>query len=69
MTVKRLPVRGACAGLLLGLGVALILMMFGVIAFTVMWLVVITLVGLVAGVVFAYLTPARHRPPSPSTDI
>jgi len=59
MTAKRHPVRGFVAGLLLGLGVALLLFVLGVLPMTIAWLGIITLVGIVLGIVLAYVAPVR----------
>ena len=59
MTAKRHPVRGFFAGLFLGLGVALLLFVFGVLPMTIAWLGIITAVGIVLGIVLAYVAPAR----------
>ena len=59
MTAKRHPVRGFLAGLFLGLGVALLLFVLGVLPMTIAWLGIITLVGIVLGIVLAYVAPAR----------
>ncbi len=50
---------GFFAGLLLGLGVALLLFVFGVIPMTVMWLAILAIGVAVLGVVLAYVAPAR----------
>lgn len=60
MTVHRHPVRGFFAGLLLGIGIALILFVFGVIPMTVIWLGVLALGLAVLGVVAAYAAPVRR---------
>ena len=59
MTANRHPVRGFVAGLLLGLGVALLLFVLGVLPMTVAWLGIVTLVGVVLGVCLAYVAPVR----------
>jgi hypothetical protein len=59
MTAKRHPVRGFFAGLFLGLGAALLLFVLGVLPMTVAWLGIITLVGIVLGIVLAYVAPVR----------
>jgi hypothetical protein len=59
MTAKRHPVRGFFAGLFLGLGVALLLFVLGVLPMTIAWLGIITLVGIVLGIVLAYVAPVR----------
>jgi hypothetical protein len=59
MTAKRHPVRGFFAGLFLGLGVALLLFVLGVLPMTLAWLGIVTLVGVVVGIVLAYVAPVR----------
>jgi hypothetical protein len=59
MTAKRHPVRGFVAGLFLGLGVALLLFVLGVLPMTIAWLGIVTLAGIVLGVVLAYVAPVR----------
>ena len=59
MKARRHPVLGFFAGLILGLGIALLLFVFGIIPMTIMWLVILTLGCAVLGVVLAYVTPAR----------
>jgi multisubunit Na+/H+ antiporter MnhB subunit len=61
MTVHRHPVLGFFAGLLLGLGVVLLLFVFGVLPVTFVWFGVALIVGALVGVLVAYLAPARHR--------
>jgi len=57
--VHRRPVLGFFAGLVLGLGLALVLFVFGVVPTTVVWLAVITGLGVMLGLVTAYAAPAR----------
>jgi hypothetical protein len=57
--VVRRPVRGALAGLLLGLGVALVLVSFSVIALGTLAPLVVIVVGLVVGLLLATVVPAR----------
>jgi len=59
MKTRRHPVLGFFAGLFLGIGIALLLFVFGIIPMTVMWLVILTLGVAVLGVVLAYVAPAR----------
>jgi hypothetical protein len=59
MTAKRHPVRGFFAGLFLGLGAALLLFVLGVLPITVVWLGIVTLIGIVVGIVLAYVAPVR----------
>lgn len=49
------------AGLVLGLGVALVLFVFGVVPTTAVLLGVVMVVGAVLGVVAAYAAPVRGR--------
>lgn len=59
MKARRHPVRGFFGGLLFGLGLAMLLFVFGVIPMTALWLGILS-IGLAAlGVVIAYVTPAR----------
>lgn len=60
MTVHRHPVRGFFAGLFLGLGLGLMLIVFGIIPMSVMWLGVLTIGVAVLGVVLAYAVPVRQ---------
>ena len=59
MKTRRHPVLGFFAGLFLGIGIALLLFVFGIIPMTVMWLVILTLGVAVLGVVLAYVAPTR----------
>jgi hypothetical protein len=59
MKAKRHPVMGFFAGLFLGLGVAMLLFVFGIVPMTVVWLTVLALGMAVLGVVLAYVAPAR----------
>lgn len=56
---RRRPVLGFFAGLLFGLGVALMLAVLGVIPMSLVWLGVAAGAGAVLGLVLAYLAPAR----------
>jgi multisubunit Na+/H+ antiporter MnhB subunit len=60
-TTRRHPVLGFFAGLFLGIGIALLLFVFGLLPMTVMWLGVITIGFAVLGVLLAYAVPARGR--------
>jgi len=64
MTARRHPVRGLFAGLFLGIGAALLLFVFGVLPFTLAMLGIVTAVGVVVGVVLAYLAPERSADPA-----
>jgi hypothetical protein len=55
------PVRGFFGGLFVGLGVALLLFLYGKIAFGTLTPYVIILAGVAVGVAWAYVAPARHR--------
>lgn len=59
--VRRRPVLGFFAGLVFGLGVALVLFVFGVVPTTAVWLGVVMVVGAALGVVAAYAAPVRGR--------
>jgi hypothetical protein len=58
--VKRHPVRGFFAGLCIGLGVAVLLFTYGVIALGTNAPFVVILVFTVLGVVWAYVAPPRR---------
>jgi hypothetical protein len=64
MKARRHPVRGFLAGLFLGIGAALLLFVFGVLPFTLAMLGIVTAVGIVVGVVLAYVAPVRPAEPS-----
>jgi multisubunit Na+/H+ antiporter MnhB subunit len=67
MKPSRRPVLGFFAGMFLGVGVALMLFVFGVVPMTIMWLGIVALGFAVLGVVVAYVAPARGaREPAPS---
>lgn len=55
------PLRGFFGGLFLGLGIALLLVLYGKIAFGTLTPYVIILAGVVLGVVWAYIAPVRGR--------
>lgn len=57
--VRRRPVLGFFAGLFFGLGLALVLIVLGAVATTWVWLAVPPIVGMVLGVVLAYVAPVR----------
>lgn len=61
MTARRHPVRGFFAGLLLGIGLAMLLFVFGVIAMTATWFGILALGFAILGVVLAYAIPIRVR--------
>ena len=61
MKVRRHPIRGFFAGLFLGLGLAFMLFVLGILPMTAMWLGVLTVGLAVLGVVGAYAVPARGR--------
>jgi len=63
MKARRHPVRGFLAGLFLGIGAALLLFVFGVLPFTLAMLGIVTAVGVVVGVVLAYVAPVRSADP------
>jgi predicted lipid-binding transport protein (Tim44 family) len=58
---KRHPIRGLFGGLLVGLGVALLLVLYGKIAFGTLTPYVIILAGVVVGVAWAFVAPVRGR--------
>ncbi|MBK9740317.1 MAG: hypothetical protein IPO93_12570 [Actinobacteria bacterium] len=60
MKTRRRPVMGFFAGLILGIGIALLLFVFGIVPMTVMWLAILTLGCAVLGIVLAYVAPARR---------
>ena len=64
MKARRHPVRGFFAGLFLGIGAALLLFVFGVLPFTLAMLGIVTAVGVVVGVVLAYVAPVRSADPA-----
>ncbi len=59
--VHRHPVRGFFAGLMLGLGLAIMLFIYGVVPITALWFLVLVLGGMALGVVLAYVVPVRHK--------
>lgn len=61
MKARRHPIRGFLAGLLLGLGVAMLLFVFGIVPMTIIWLAIAALGFAVLGVVLAFVAPARGR--------
>ncbi len=68
--VRKHPIRGAIWGLLLGLGLAIYSILFAIIPWT-DWvpLILVVLAGVVIGVAWAYLAPAKKPgpPPAPSS--
>lgn len=58
--VDRRPLVGTAAGLCLGLAAALLLFVYGVLPMTIAWLVVLLLIGGVAGVITALVLPPLH---------
>jgi hypothetical protein len=65
--VRRHPIRGAIAGLLLGLGIAGLLMSLSVIALGTLTPLVVIVCCIVFGVVFAYVVPPLGRPAAGAT--
>ena len=63
--VKRYPIRGFFAGLLLGLGVSFMLIVTSQIALGTLPPFIIVVVGIVLGVVWAMFGPTRGRRGSP----
>ncbi|MEO1065451.1 MAG: hypothetical protein AAFZ07_28885 [Actinomycetota bacterium] len=66
-TLRRRPIRGVIYGLLVGLGVALILIDRAVIALGTLTPIVCVLVGGVLGFAWAWFGPARDPGPPPPT--
>jgi len=67
MKPSRRPVLGFFAGLILGIGVALMLFVFGVVAMTVLWLAIVALGFAILGIIVAYVAPPRGgKAPAPS---
>ncbi len=60
MKPQRHPVRGFFGGLLFGLGLAMLLFVFGVIPVTALLLGILALGFAVLGVVLAYVAPVRR---------
>ena len=56
---RRRPVLGFFAGVIFGLGVALMLVVLGVIPMSVVWLGALAALCAVLGIAAAYLAPAR----------
>ena len=57
--VHRHPVLGFFAGLVLGLGIAMLLFVFGIVPMTISWLGIVVAAFVVLGVVLAFVAPAR----------
>jgi multisubunit Na+/H+ antiporter MnhB subunit len=57
MKNHRHPIMGFFGGLLLGIGIALMLFVFGIVAVTALWFAILALVGALGGVVLAYIVP------------
>jgi hypothetical protein len=71
-TVRYHPIRGAVYGLLFGLGLALVLMVFKVLALSVPMMIVLGLLFLVLGGVWGRFAPprrAKNPPPAERTTI
>ena len=64
--IKKRPVRGGIWGLLFGLGVALLLIAFNVIAFGTMPPYVVAVLGVVAGVLWGIYGPAKGSDEPPA---
>ncbi|MDO8733227.1 MAG: hypothetical protein Q7L55_11780 [Actinomycetota bacterium] len=58
---------GFFAGVFLGLGVALLLFVFGVIPVTIVWLAILGVGGIVIGIVLGYVLPRKSREQQPPT--
>jgi len=65
--VRRHPVPALFAGLFMGIGVALLLIVFGIVPLSVMWLAGLAVACAVLGVVGAYAVPVRGRTVSTPT--
>ncbi len=62
-TAKRRPIRGALSGLVLGLGVLLLMVIYSAAAFTSLLPFILILVAfIVAGTLVGLFGPARRRP-------
>ena len=71
-TVRYHPIRGAVYGLLFGLGLALVLMVFKVLALSVPILIALGLLFLVLGALWGRFAPARapkNPPPARATTV
>lgn len=60
-TVKRRPFRGLFGGLVLGFGVALLLIVYGILALNMWYLLGVVVAGALVGLLLAYVAPARTR--------
>jgi hypothetical protein len=60
-TTRRHPVLGLVAGFLLGLGVAIMLVIYGVVPIAPLIVAGLLLGGAALGLALAYLAPTRHR--------
>jgi multisubunit Na+/H+ antiporter MnhB subunit len=65
-TVKRRhPVMGFFGGLMFGIGIALMLFVFGIVPISALWFGILAIGCAVLGVVLAYVVPARkHTAPA-----
>lgn len=59
MTTKRRPIRGAIYGLLLGVGIAIELVLFAVIRFSWASIIIVTVIGVVVGILWSLVAPAK----------
>ena len=66
-STKRHPLRGLFGGLFLGLGAALLLLAFGVLALKLWYLVGLVAIGAIIGLVLAFVAPARTKTATPPT--
>jgi multisubunit Na+/H+ antiporter MnhB subunit len=60
-SVHRHPIVGFFAGLLLGLGLAIMLFIYGVLPISLIVLGALLVGGAVLGIVLAYIAPVRHK--------
>jgi len=65
MKRRRRPVMGFFAGLFLGLGIALILFVFGIVPLSVVWLGALVAGGIVLGIILGFVLPRGSRGPKP----
>jgi multisubunit Na+/H+ antiporter MnhB subunit len=67
MKVRRHPILGFFAGLFLGIGIALMLFVFGIVPMSAMWLGIVVGGFAVLGIAAAYAVPARGRGAVPAS--
>lgn len=67
MRIRRRPIRGAFYGLLAGAGIAVELVLFAVLRFSWASIIVVTAVGVVVGILWSLVAPAKKAdPPNPN---